>query len=44
MKREEDLKRRLEEREKDYRKSVRKLQEQVNLGLQCGDGKLKCWA
>ncbi|KAL7852425.1 hypothetical protein SRHO_G00182100 [Serrasalmus rhombeus] len=28
-KREEDLKRRLEERERDYRKSVRKLQEQI---------------
>ncbi|KAI4900097.1 hypothetical protein NFI96_005362 [Prochilodus magdalenae] len=29
VKREEDLKRRLEERERDYRKSVRKLQEQI---------------
>uniref|UniRef100_A0A3B1J3L0 Neurabin-1 n=1 Tax=Astyanax mexicanus TaxID=7994 RepID=A0A3B1J3L0_ASTMX len=41
VKREEDLKRRLEERERDYRKSVRKLQQQVNLGLQGGSGKLK---
>lgn len=33
MKREEDLKRCLEDRERDYKKSLRKLHEQVNLTL-----------
>lgn len=33
MKREEDLRRRLEDRERDYKKTLRELRKQVNLAL-----------